>query len=471
MTDGVITIVARDTDDGTSISAVVGEPLNKTYTGQVQSGQILLLVPAADLVSALSTTPLTTYTLDNGAGDPDVVSERFKIVVSDYSVLDVDAAVAGFEVREYVNGDPMDTSGALVTSITPNEQYVIRALWQDSDGAYAGGTSSELIFMDVDLGTEAFTARDGTTNYNLYLYTAPATNETLQDATFTYSRYDDLFLSTSKDVAVGVPVTVLASTGLATPIILGPSTIALGSWAQQDWVDLFGSSTAYTPTNMEHLSLIDDGGVFKIRQQHVAASTGSERVIAPFNIAESSLIKIKQTIKLDANYTWGTTSFSGKLGFGIGGGANTAGGATNPAGFTLRPSWDEGGEFALYSYAANRDNAGNADFGEEIQTGFFMTPDVPFTIEIWAQINSAFNINDGWVRLWIDGVEIVSFLSGGVASSSLTGIGWQTQPFGSETTPHFDRVQWSEFHGGANSNWSPTSTTGAEVYDISYELS
>ena len=79
MTDGVITIVARDTDDGTAISAVVGEPLNKTYTGQVQGGQIVLLIPAADLVSALSTTPLTTYTLDNDAGDPDVVVERFRV--------------------------------------------------------------------------------------------------------------------------------------------------------------------------------------------------------------------------------------------------------------------------------------------------------------------------------------------------------------------------------------------------------
>lgn len=87
MTDGVITIVARDTEDGTAISAAVGEPLNQTYDGLVQGGQFVLLIPAADLLEALGSTPLCAYTLDDGSGDPDVVIERFR--VDDSGAVDI----------------------------------------------------------------------------------------------------------------------------------------------------------------------------------------------------------------------------------------------------------------------------------------------------------------------------------------------------------------------------------------------
>lgn len=89
MADGVITIRTRDTNDGTAISAVVGEPLNRTYSGIVQGGQIVFLVPAADFVSILGAKPTGTYTLDDGAGDPDVVVKR--LLVNDTDAVDISA--------------------------------------------------------------------------------------------------------------------------------------------------------------------------------------------------------------------------------------------------------------------------------------------------------------------------------------------------------------------------------------------
>ena len=256
-------------------------------------------------------------------------------------------------------------------------------------------------------------------------------------------------------------VSVSVSNDLTRSITIGGNSVPFGEWTEQNWLDIMGGlSSVHKPVGMGHLSIVNDGGSHKIRQRHTASSRGSDRVIAGFHISDSEHISIKQTIEVAENFSWGRSSAAGKFGFGFGGGANTSGGAANPAGFTLRPAWYGDGELTLYSYAANRDNGGNARYGQYFDTGFRIERGVPFTIQVEAQINSSFSSADGWAKLWVNDKQVLD----------IKNIAWQTRSYTGESRPHFDRINWSQFHGGADSSFSPTQATWVQTSDVSYEV-
>ncbi len=244
--------------------------------------------------------------------------------------------------------------------------------------------------------------------------------------------------------------------------------VPIGTWDQQDWEDLFGLNASYTPTNSSIVSLVNDNGVRKIRQEHIPTSSGTANVIAPMRFTPDDSgtykrVRVRQRIGLPANWTFGTTSFGGKLGMYIGGGVNTAGGLVDPAGTTLRPSFAHDyatgkNYLSMYDYAADRDGT-SGTYGENTYSNIELFAGQDFLLEYEAQMNSIYASSDGWYKAWVDGVLVLD----------VQNIGWMTQARLSDTEPKWNRIGRSQKHGGNTAARSPTSSTHAFNWDISWQ--
>ena len=231
-----------------------------------------------------------------------------------------------------------------------------------------------------------------------------------------------------------------------------------GSWTAGTWSTITqGLEQTYTPTNMQLLSLVDDGGKCKIRQSHPPTSSGSPNVIGPFEIPPRQAIRVKQTIELMPGWSYGTTTFGGKLGQGVGGGTRRAGGQAAPDGFTMRPGWRAFGgnpsEMIMYSYAWSDTQMQGNGFGRENPTGFIPQIGVPFEYEYELVMNSP-GASDGSYRVWIDGVLRIDE---------------QNVQFMATGTPQIDWLVWSQKHGGNTPSRAPTQTSFTQTCNISWE--
>ena len=451
--DGTFTVVSSDAEDG----AIVSTDYNGTnYQAVVNSNVAVIVVPEADLIDETRT---STIFLTAASGTDSETTELFNVDGPDvYAVLDVAAAVAGFEVREYVNSDATDTSGALVTSITPNEQYVIRSLWQDTDGVYAGDSVGDLQFMDVTLGSESFVGRDGTTNYNLYLYTAPTTNATVQDATFTYGKYTDSTLSTLLLVSVPVEVSVLVSAGLSTAGMdqfnIPATAVAEGDYDATDWsASVSPYASLYWETNGTNFASVENiGGELAFKTRMIPESDGSSRVGAGATMSSpATSAKLTQSVFLEDGFDWGGTNEGGKLGFGFRGGpdgsAASGGSGGQDEGFTCRFMWRANGEVDIYVYDAD-----TAGYGDSYYTGYFLQPNQWEDLAMEVGMNTA-GVADGTLRAWANGNLILD----------RSDMKWfQTG------TPQIDTIQHLTFYGGDDSSWSPDGTYNIWFKDIYY---
>ena len=145
------------------------------------------------------------------------------------------------------------------------------------------------------------------------------------------------------------------------------------------------------------------------------------------------------------NFSWGTSSYGGKLP-GLSGGDNCSGGAmcdgTN--GWSARFMWRAGGKIMLYLY----DMVKTDTYGENHQLYF---PDGSPVVAVpgkWMHIaervkaNSTPDSKDGEVQVWVNGQEVL-FLKG----RQFTNNGEQV-----------DKLYISTFHGGDDETWCPTDT-------------
>ena len=284
-------------------------------------------------------------------------------------------------------------------------------------------------------------------------------------------------LRDDNNVALGTGVESLY-TGFQGPVSTGDlanvvdldsmALVSRGNWNTSTWTEAIGITPAFS-LGMEELALISVGGQHRIQQRHAKSNIGSTRVISQYDITEAASIRIKQTMMMASNFTFGTTNFGGKFGFGFGGGSLPSGGAIKPDGFTLRPSGNDlpgdntKGIIDMYSYASGRNNGGNSSFGEiyEMSPVFIVQNGVPFDMEIYAEPNSSFTASDGILQVWINNVLRID----------LSDIQWQTEAKANETKPHIDRLIFSEFHGGGTSGWGPAnSPTYVDIYNISWEV-
>lgn len=170
-------------------------------------------------------------------------------------------------------------------------------------------------------------------------------------------------------------------------------------------------------------------------------------------------------IRLSENFSWGTTSFGGKLP-GLAGGDNCSGGdmcdGTN--GFSARLVWRAGGRIVLYLYHMDKPSVYGEDFDLVYPDGsnVFFTPGKWYHVAERVKINTDGSTYDGEVELWIDGRQVLL----------LTGLRFTSNG------DKVDNFYISTFHGGDDETWSSADSCytwlddvkiGTEYADVAYQ--
>lgn len=150
-------------------------------------------------------------------------------------------------------------------------------------------------------------------------------------------------------------------------------------------------------------------------------------------------------IRFSENFTWGTTSYGGKIP-GIAGGGDCSGGeycdGTN--GFSCRFMWRAGGQACLYLYDMTKESY----YGEDHYLIYPNGTNVVFVPGTWyhiaerVKINSSSSSSDGEVEAWVNGQQVLM----------LTGRQFVTND------DKADKLYISTFHGGSDDTWCPTET-------------
>ena len=168
-------------------------------------------------------------------------------------------------------------------------------------------------------------------------------------------------------------------------------------------------------------------------------------------------VYMSYNLRFSENFTWGTTSYGGKLP-GLAGGDNCSGGAlcdgTN--GFSCRFMWRTGGQAVLYLYHMDKPDV----YGEDHPLVYPWGANVMFEKGKWYHMAERVKINtngtsyDGEVQVWVNGYEVLH----------LTGLRFTSNG------DKIDNLYISTFHGGADATWAPTATCYTYIDDIKIGL-
>ncbi|MEU1898089.1 polysaccharide lyase [Nocardiopsis dassonvillei] len=136
----------------------------------------------------------------------------------------------------------------------------------------------------------------------------------------------------------------------------------LDEWEKDGWY-------ASSARGLEERAVIDDsvpahGGGQSLRVLYPEGRIGAQESggLAPFQLSPAREYYLSFWARLGEDFSWGTTSFGGKLGFGLAGGAGCSGGdvCTGENGYSSRVVWRRDGKAELYYY--HMDKAG--EFGD-----------------------------------------------------------------------------------------------------------
>lgn len=158
-------------------------------------------------------------------------------------------------------------------------------------------------------------------------------------------------------------------------------------------------------------------------------------------------------LRFSDNFTWGTTSYGGKLP-GLGGGNNCSGGSNcdGTNGFSARLMWRTGGKAVLYLYHMDKPSK----YGEDVDLLYPDGSPVVFIKGEWyhiaerVKINSGADKYDGEVEIWVNGLPVLL----------RKGLRFVTND------DKVDNLYISTFHGGSDKTWAPTDTCFSWLDDI-----
>jgi hypothetical protein len=150
-------------------------------------------------------------------------------------------------------------------------------------------------------------------------------------------------------------------------------------------------------------------------------------------------------IRFSDNFSFGTTSYGGKLP-GLCGGDRCSGGATcdGTNGFSARFMWRVGGKIKLYLYDMDKTQS----YGVDYPLKYPDSTEVTFERGKWyhlmerVKINTDGNTHDGEVEAWVNGQHVLL----------VTGLRFTSNG------DKVDDVDFSTFHGGDDDTWCPTDT-------------
>lgn len=159
------------------------------------------------------------------------------------------------------------------------------------------------------------------------------------------------------------------------------------------------------------------------------------------------------SLRFSEDFTWGTTSYGGKLP-GLGGGNNCSGGSNcdGTNGFSARFMWRAGGKAVLYLYHMDKP----ATYGEDVDLVYPDGSPVVFERGKWfhiaerVKVNSSADSYDGEVEVWVNGEQVLF----------RDGLRFVTND------DKVDNLYISTFHGGSDRTWAPTDTCFTWLDDI-----
>ncbi|WP_028774034.1 polysaccharide lyase [Shewanella waksmanii] len=186
----------------------------------------------------------------------------------------------------------------------------------------------------------------------------------------------------------------------------------------------------------QYLALKERTNNWELQAKYVPSSRGSERITDEVNL--SSKVRsatLNYDVRFHSKFEFVRT---GKL-HGLGGGSATTGcNAKTSRGWSARVIWDVNGVASIYVYHQNRvSSCGDRWTAQDFRFEAGKT----YRVSLYVSLNSAPNVADGIIELYVDGVKIAS--ANGVRLSGRSDV-------------KIDKFLFHTFHGGSNSSYSPT---------------
>lgn len=226
-----------------------------------------------------------------------------------------------------------------------------------------------------------------------------------------------------------------------------------GEWRGDDWPALWelGMSTRATVD-----AAVAHSGGQSLRVRYPAGKFGPEEsgAQAPFTLEPRREYYVSQWVRFGAGFSFGTTSFAGKVGLGLAGGDSCSGGqacdGTN--GFSSRLIWGRDGTAAIYYYSMG--HAGQYGDAADLVAGGTR---VRWRSDRWVNVVQRLRVNtvaggqataDGEIEVWVDGVR----------AALVTGLRFVSNG------DQVDRAYFSSFAGGGDATFAPR-TDSVIFYD------
>ncbi|GAB7046261.1 polysaccharide lyase [Catenuloplanes indicus] len=173
---------------------------------------------------------------------------------------------------------------------------------------------------------------------------------------------------------------------------------------------------------------------------------------APFALEPRPEYHVSQWIRFGEGFSFGTTSFAGKVGLGLAGGDSCSGGqvcdGTN--GFSSRLIWGRDGKAAVYYYSMGHAGA-YGDAADLVTDG----EQVFWPADRWVNVVQRLRVNtvtggranpDGEIEVWVDGVR----------AAHVTGLRFVSNG------DRVDTAYFSSFAGGGDASFAPR--TDSEIF-------
>lgn len=221
---------------------------------------------------------------------------------------------------------------------------------------------------------------------------------------------------------------------------------SLSEWERDGW-------HAPRGTGLDGRTLIDDSvparsGEQSLRVFYPKGEIGARDsgVLAPFRLDPAREYYLSFWARFDEDFSWGTTSFGGKLGVGLAGGGACSGGRTCDGGngFTSRMIWRRGGQAAVYYYHMDKQGT----YGDHALLRVDGS-DVRYPRGEWVNIVQRLRVNTVTAGRADPNGEIEVFYNG-ESAALVTGLRFV------DNDDLVDKAYFSTFFGGSTEGFAPT---------------
>lgn len=221
-------------------------------------------------------------------------------------------------------------------------------------------------------------------------------------------------------------------------------------------IERFDGSTTTTfgtaVINHKNVDLVSGqgvGGTKAIKVKYVGNEHGSERVLVSHRLPKAKVYSLNFDVKFCSGFDFAK---GGKL-HGLGPYKPVAGGNSVPStGWSARSMFHSDGAIQSYIYSQNM----RSTYGDVSRAkSFKFQPGRYYAVTYQVGINDPVSYSNGFMRIYIDGVQVVNHTGIKFRGSSLDSTWVQT-------------LMFNTFHGGNDSSWAPRNADGSYKTDCAY---